>query len=77
MDGTGTSGCDSNFVHWHDLIDANEDSDTEVSSTGSDEEMNSDSVTEELETLLARLYRVVEEVQYHVHHPKFHNVLRN
>jgi hypothetical protein len=69
MDGAGKSGCDSDFVHWHDLIDANEDSDTEASSTGGDEEMNSDPVTEELETLLVRLYRVVKEVGYHVHHP--------
>jgi hypothetical protein len=68
MDVAGTSSDNSDFVHWYDLIDAYEDSDSDTSSSKGDDEMNSNPILDEIKMLLARMYRLVEECQYHVPH---------
>jgi hypothetical protein len=67
MDGTGTFGSNSNFVNWVDIIDSYQDFDYEVLDTEGDEETNTNPTCDEsVLTLLERLFRVLEDIQFNV-----------
>jgi hypothetical protein len=67
MDGVGTSGMNSDYANWVDMIDDNPYYDNEVPDNEDDEETNTNPDYTEILNLLDSLFKLIEELHFNIH----------